>query len=160
MPEKMKKQTAVNEYKRRWKNTSTHVSSELVKDITREYSRELLAAGYSTAWIRDALESALKGYEKVIELVMSGKCQRNRPGYCTIKSRRTKRLAGNTTWYNKVKDTQTVNQNSVRKSKTRVGKHRTKLTEAIMMVLYTPESKLKQLLTTVERALKNNSQLK
>ena len=69
---------------------SIHVNSEVVKDITREYSRELLAAGYSTAWIRDALESALKGYKKVIELVMSGKCQRNRPGYCTINFRRCK----------------------------------------------------------------------
>ena len=93
------------EFRRRWKTTSTLVNKSVIEEITREYSRELLAAGYKPTWVQNALEAALTGYERVVKIVRDQNKLRNRPGFSTMNARRAKKFAS-TTWFNKTREDQ------------------------------------------------------
>ena len=96
VPEQSKVSTAVSEYRRRWKNTSPWCSSEIFEGITKEYSDNLAAMGYSKKWRYNAILSTLEGYKKYSNC-MEG--SRNRPGHSTAIARRSKNLAGKRTWF-------------------------------------------------------------
>ena len=85
------------------KTTSTLVEKTLIEEITAEYSREFLSAGYKPAWVQNTLEAALTGYERVMRIAKDQGKPRNRPGYSTVNARIAKKFAA-TTWFNKEMD--------------------------------------------------------
>ena len=128
------------------------ISKTETDEITIEYARELLGAGYNPKWIRNAIESAVKGYENVIGMIREGKTTRNRPGYSTRMSRRAKKLAGSTTWFKKTKDQDKHSPNEP-KPKTRTKPTGAPKTDAVMPIPHTPGGKLRSMLTQMQNGL-------
>ena len=99
MPEQIKICTAVEEIKRRWKNTSEYVSSRTYFEITTDYMDELGGSGYNGNFRWNVLNSAIVGYERVLDLARKNLTFRNREGYTTKMSRRVKKLCGKSDWF-------------------------------------------------------------
>ena len=95
----------------------------------------------------------------MVKLVKTGQCPRNRPGYSTQKSRRAKKLAGNTTWFKKQLERAEPGQkpeNSFNRNRTQPKPKLTKKNrniEATMNILHTPGGKLKSMLSKMEDGL-------
>ena len=154
VPENNKVQTAVNEFRRRWKTTSTLVNKSVIEEITSEYSRELLAAGYKPTWVQNALEAALTGYERVVKIDRDQNKPRNRPGYSTLNARRAKKFA-NTMRFNKTREVQTKTQSHSSKKSYRTQPRivQKSMTEAVMYVPHTPGGALRSKLSKMEEGL-------
>merc|ERR1712081_161831 len=154
VPENNKVQTAVNEFRRRWKTTSTLVNKSVIEEITSEYSRQLLDAGYNPTWVQNALEAALTGYERVVKIVRDQNKPMHRPGYSTLNARRAKKFAS-TTWFNKTKKDQikTQSHSSKKGSKKQPRNIQKSMTEAVMYVPYTPGGALRSKLSKREEGL-------
>ena len=75
------------------------MSKEVNELCTVEYMDELAASEYREPWRRGVMESALTGYERVIDKVRKGEIPRNRPGISSKTSRRAKKLVGKKTWF-------------------------------------------------------------
>merc|ERR1711954_216349 len=154
VPKNNKVQTAVNEFRRRWKTTSTLVNKSVIEEITSEYSRELLAAGNKPTWVQNALEAALTGYERVVKVVRDQNKPRNRPGFSTLNDRRAKKFA-NTRWFNKTREDQirTQSHSSKKNHRTQTKNFQKSMTETVMYVPYTPGGALRSKLSKMEEGL-------
>ena len=87
--EKCKVSTAVQEYKRRWKNTSQYLPRQVYEEITQAYSDELQGMGYSVPWREEVIKSCLRGYNRIL----ATGAPRNRPGVASEVAKRAKKLA-------------------------------------------------------------------
>merc|ERR1711954_493202 len=108
-PEKIKVSTAVAEFKRRCKTSSTFLPASTVEKITQDYPDELAGMGFSETWRANAIEACLRGYNRIQEQVTP----RNRPGVSSQVARRVKKLIGKSTWFQR-KMEQRAKQQSVK----------------------------------------------
>merc|ERR1711954_282860 len=85
MPERMKVSTMTAEILRRLKYTSLGVGRDQQERILKDFMNDLTAMGYSHAWRTNVLESAMKGYCRILRSTRNGETLRDRTGQCTAK---------------------------------------------------------------------------
>ena len=94
MPERMKVSTMTAEVLRRLKCTSLGVGRDQQERILKDFMNDLTAMGYSHDWRTNVLESAMRGYCRILHSTRNGETLRNRTGQCTAKKRRFMKLVG------------------------------------------------------------------
>ena len=78
-PEKDKVQTVVNEFLRRYKNTSRYLPKSTIEGILQDYACDLKRGGFSPKWIQKALDAASTGYARMAKSEMRGECLAGKP---------------------------------------------------------------------------------
>ena len=101
MPEGVKVATASAELRRRWSNSSDNLPREIMTEITKEYIGDLKGMGYMEEWVKNVLDGALKGYERLLEKVEREETHRHKLSGEADTQRRHRRLFLSSTWYKK-----------------------------------------------------------
>ena len=99
VPDSSKVSTAVNEVVRRLKTHSLESDSQMVENCLVQYMDNLRGMGYNQAWREQVLTTAIRKYKVVMDLVISGKTNRNRLAQETSTARRWKKICGKTEWF-------------------------------------------------------------
>ena len=84
-PKKQQVQTATQEFIRRLKLTSRRLPTHHIEEILAEYSCDLKRGGYTSAWVKESMKSALIGYSRMVRNELQGICPVNRPESATRK---------------------------------------------------------------------------
>ena len=155
---------AIAEIKRRLKNISVYVSKDMVETVLVAYADELSAAGYGEKWKENVFLSSLKGHKKVLEMVSTGKTERNRNKITSLMSRRAKRLTGSFSWFqDKQQDEKTEQTGPVTGRRVRQNKEDQAWKREYETVMFIPITKVGELgkrLNMVEDHLRNTTRVK
>ena len=150
-PERDKVQTAVNEFIRRFKNTSRQLKEDNIEQVVKEYCTDLRRGGFSPKWIRNALDAASKGYSRLVTAEVKEGLPINRPEKTGRISRRVKKLVGKATWFKKSSPVEKPTRSDIRSG--RGAKNQVKspaAPESVLFVPFTPGGELKKILQKVD----------
>ena len=152
MPNKDQIQTCVNEYMRRFKNTSRELPEEQMEEVIKEYSNDLKRGGFSKNWIKEALKSSMVGYGRMVRDEIKGIGKINRPEHMGRVARRHKQLLGKGSWFQKAgnsnKEEGRTGKNVKKRKSNPPG--RNQKPETVLFIPHTPNGELKQLLQQVD----------
>merc|ERR1711954_45680 len=138
-----------SEILRRLKCTSLGVGREKQERRLRNFMNDLAAMGYSHEWRSNVMESAMRGYCRILFNTRNGTTLRNRTGQCTAKKRRFMKLVGMAEWY-KVRETSDPELEIAEERPKTWNKPREsdkRYIESIVYIPHTPGSVLKNNLT-------------
>ena len=99
MPERIKRNSLVQEGIRRLCNTKRELPWSLKKDILSEFSHKLMMSGYSDKYRLEVISAAILGYERQCERADSGGIPLHRPWSYEREARTRKKLMTKTSWY-------------------------------------------------------------
>ena len=159
MPENMKRSTVAQEILRRWKTTSEWRPREEFERVTREYMDDLAGMGYNPQWREAVLKSTTVAYSRLLAKCQTGETRRNRKGVDTYVKRRFNKLCGNQEWFksgeNYEQRLEEIRHSDWEEISTnrRHRRHDDRYIEAVMFIPFTPESRLKARLTSLESNL-------
>ena len=148
--------TSTQEVIKRLKNCSRDLHPSVVEGVLRQYMSELEAGGYSHQWRQRVLESALMGFEKMLKGEKEGTGWVNRPEVSTRGTRRLKRLAGRTSWFQPGGNERRTGVKRRRGGQETEERKTDQPIEGVMYVPFTPQSELKKKMQEVENLWANN----
>ena len=105
-PQKDRIQMISQEFIRRFKNTSRELPKFHIEEIVREFCQDLQRGGFNNKFISTCLESASKGYMKMVRLELEGTQPVNRPAQFGAKGRRVKKILAKSSWFKRKKQGQ------------------------------------------------------
>ena len=149
----MKIQTATNEFIRRLKLTSRDLPKSHIDQVLKEYSCDLKRGGHKAEWVKEALKNALRGYSKMVENEVDGKCPINRPEAVGKLGRRVKTLIGKSSWFTNKSQSEKQKDTTGSKSKPMKKGEPPEPPETILYVPFTPGSVLKKEIQSLEDTL-------
>ena len=104
MPEKIKRNSLVQEGIRRLRNTKRELPWALKQEILSEFSHKLMVSGYKEKYRLEVISAAITGFERQCERADSGGTPLHRPWSYEREARTKKKLMTKTSWYRQSAD--------------------------------------------------------
>ena len=149
MPEGIVRSTVCNEFIRRFKNVSRDLPTNHIEQVTETYCQDLKRGGFPEEWIRETLQSAVKGYSKMVRMEIEGKGRVNRDQK-TGKIKRLAKKMSKSSWF---KSSSSPKEDSQAGKRRLAPKRNQKNIELVLFVPHMPGSDLKKEVQKMEELI-------